>query len=234
MRHARGRRMMGRRPLVLGCALGLALSALSAHGGALEDFQTAIVRDNDRAIVNLLLRGMDPNTVDAQGQPALVKALRLESWRVADALLLGPKLDVNKANPQGETPLMLACIKGRLDFVERLLQKGAQANRPGWTPLHYAASADHPDSVAIARLLIQEHYAYIDAQSPNGSTPLMLAAQYGSQAMVELLLEEGADSHVRNQLGLAAQDFAQRSQRDYLVELLQAQRRSSRRAPASW
>ena len=226
--------MMGRRPLVLGCALGLALSALSAHGGALEDFQTAIVRDNDRAIVNLLLRGIDPNTVDAQGQPALVKALRLESWRVADALLLGPKLDVNKANPQGETPLMLACIKGRLDFVERLLQKGAQANRPGWTPLHYAASADHPDSVAIARLLIQEHYAYIDAQSPNGSTPLMLAAQYGSQAMVELLLQEGADSHVRNQLGLTAQDFAQRSQRDYLVELLQVQRRSSQRAPASW
>ena len=121
-----------------------------------------------------------------------------------------------------------------MDFVERLLQKGAQANRPGWTPLHYAASADHPDSVAIARLLIQEHYAYIDAQSPNGSTPLMLAAQYGSQAMVELLLEEGADSHVRNQLGLTAQDFAQRSQRDYLVELLQAQRRSSQRAPASW
>ena len=61
--------MMGRRPLVLGCALGLALSALSAHGGALEDFQTAIVRDNDRAIVNLLLRGMDPNTVEPRASP---------------------------------------------------------------------------------------------------------------------------------------------------------------------
>ena len=47
--------MMGRRPLVLGCALGLALSALSAHGGALEDFQTAIVRDNDRAIVTAIM-----------------------------------------------------------------------------------------------------------------------------------------------------------------------------------
>ena len=96
--------MMGRRPLVLGCALGLALSALSAHGGALEDFQTAIVRDNDRAMVNLLLRGMDPNTVDAQGQPALVKALRLESWRVADALLLGPKLKKKKKNQNDFLP----------------------------------------------------------------------------------------------------------------------------------
>ena len=82
------------------------------------------------------------------------------------------------------------------------------------------------------RVLFGHHFAAIA-----GAGPLVgpvLAAQYGSQAMVELLLEEGADSHVRNQLGLTAQDFAQRSQRDYLVELLQAQRRSSQRAPASW
>ena len=147
--------MMGRRPLVLGCALGLALalSALSAHGGALEDFQTAIVRDNDRAIVNLLLRGMDPNTVDAQGQPALVKALRLESWRVADALLLGPKLDVNKANPQGATPLMMACIKGELKTAKVLIERGADINREGWTPLHYAVSTDKPETLKIIQLL---------------------------------------------------------------------------------
>lgn len=235
--------MMRRRPTVrlllrpiLGMAAAalLAGAALPAAADALEDFRTAIVRDNDRAIVNLLLRGMDANTVDAQGQPALVRALRLESWRAADALLLAPGLNVDAANPQGETALMLACNKGRLDFVQRLLAKGAAVNRPGWTPLHYAASADHPDSVAIARLLVQEHYAYIDAASPNGSTPLMLAAQYGSQAMVELLLEEGADVQLRNQLGLNAIDFAQRSQRGYLADILQAGLRSQRRTPPAW
>lgn len=199
-----------------------------AQAGVLEDFQTAIVRDNDRAMVNLLLRGMHPNTVDANGQPALVKALHLESWRVADALLLAPGIDVNAANRQGETPLMLACVKGRLDWVRRLIAKGAKVNQPGWAPLHYVASADLPDSVAIARVLLQEEYAYIDALSPNGSTPLMLAAQYGSQEMVQLLLEEGADVHLRNQLGLSAIDFAQRSERAYMVQLLQ---RSWRKAP---
>jgi len=225
--------MMGRRPLVLGCALGLALSALSAHGGALEDFQTAIVRDNDRAIVNLLCAAWTPTPLMPRASPPWSKPC---GGVVAGGrcLAAGPQTGCE----QGQSPRRNAVDAGlhqrAVDFVERLLQKGAQANRPGWTPLHYAASADHPDSVAIARLLIQEHYAYIDAQSPNGSTPLMLAAQYGSQAMVELLLQEGADSHVRNQLGLTAQDFAQRSQRDYLVELLQAQRRSSQRAPASW
>lgn len=226
--------MIGRRRVALALPVGLVGWVAPVCAGALEDFQTAILRDNDRVIVNLLLRGMDPNTVDAQGQPALLKALRLESWRVAEALLLGPKLDVNKTNPQGETPLMLACNKGRLDFVQRLLQQGAKVNHPGWTPLHYAASADHPDSVAIAQLLLQEHYAYIDAESPNGSTPLMLAAQYGAQTMVELLLQEGADTQVRNQQGLTAVDFAQRSQRGYLVEMLQAQHRRDRREAPSW
>lgn len=199
-----------------------------------EQLQTAILRDNNRAVVNLLLRGLDPNTPDAQGQLPMVKALSLESWRVADALLLAPGIRINQTNRQGETALMLACNKGRLDFVQRLLAAGADVNHPGWTPLHYVASADHPDSVAIARLLLQEHAAYIDAASPNGSTPLMLAAQYGSGAMVELLLEEGADVHQRNQLGLSAVDFARRSEREYLVQILEKNWRAAPRKPPSW
>jgi ankyrin repeat protein len=58
-----------------------------------------------------------------------------------------------------------------------------------------------------------ENYAYIDAQSPNGSTPLMMAAQYGTEATVKLLLEAGADPMLRNDLGLSAIDFAQRAER---------------------
>lgn len=226
--------MRRRQSLRLLAAALLAAPLLPASADALEDLRTAVLRDNDRAIVSLLLRGMDANAVDAQGQPALVSALRLESWRAADALLLAPGLNADAANAQGETALMLACNKGRLDFVQRLLAKGVAVNRPGWTPLHYAASADYPDSVAIARLLLQEHYAYIDAASPNGSTPLMLAAQYGSQAMVELLLEEGADVQLRNQLGMNAIDFARRSQRGYLEDILQARLHSSQRTPPAW
>ncbi|MBY0412308.1 MAG: ankyrin repeat domain-containing protein, partial [Burkholderiaceae bacterium] len=64
----------------------------------------------------------------------------------------------------------------------------------------------------IVRLLL-ENYAYIDAPSPNGTTPLMMAAQYGSSAVVQLLLQEGADPGLRNQLGLSAADFALRVSR---------------------
>jgi len=39
-------------------------------------------------------------------------------------------------------------------------------------------------------LLLDEH-AYIDAASPNGTTPLMMAAHYGTPSAVKLLLEAG-------------------------------------------
>ena len=50
--------------------------------------------------------------------------------------------------------------------------------------------------------------ADINAASPNGSTPLMMAARYGSEESVNLLLQRGADATRRNQLDLQAADFA--------------------------
>jgi ankyrin repeat protein len=65
----------------------------------------------------------------------------------------------------------------------------------------------------------------VNAASPNGSTPLMMAAQYGAEASVKLLLERGADAKVRNQRDLRAADFARLAARDSLTRMLeQAQR----------
>lgn len=215
---------------VVGCWLSL---SPWAWADAFDDFHTAIIRDDYIAMRKLLQRGMDPNTVDERGVPGIVKAMRQESWRVAQVLVDAPGVQLDLASPQGETALMQAAIKGNLDMVRQLLAKGVRVNQPGWTALHYAASADLPQSVEIAALLL-EHHAYIDAESPNKSTPLMLAAQYGSEAMVNLLLNEGADVQLRNQLGLSALDFAQRSDRDFMVRLIDEASRATRRSKASW
>jgi len=73
----------------------------------------------------------------------------------------------------------------------------------------------------MVRLLL-EHHAYIDAESPNGTTPLMMAAHYGNPAVVKLLLEEGADPSIKNQQGLTALDFAQRANRAEVAEIIAA------------
>lgn len=191
---------------------------ISAHAGSYEDFFSAVQRDDANAITQLLARGFDPNTIDPKGQYGLYLALREPSPKATQVLLDWPKTDVNVLNAQGENALMMAALKGNLDVAARLIQRDADVNKTGWTPLHYAASNGH---LAIMSLLLDNN-AYIDAESPNGTTPLMMAALYGSASSVKLLLEAGADPLLKNQQGLSAIDFAQRGSRIESVEIIAA------------
>lgn len=178
-------------------------------------------------MVALALRGFDLNSRNEKGEPALIVALREDSLKVASFLLTQRSVQVELRNPQGESPLMIAAIKGHLGPARQLIQRGAEVNKTGWTPLHYAASRTEPDSVEMARLLL-EHHAYIDAESPNRSTPLMLAAMYGHADLVRLLLEEGADASLRNEQGMTAVDFARRADRGDLANQIAARIRAAR------
>ncbi|WP_176886158.1 MULTISPECIES: ankyrin repeat domain-containing protein [unclassified Acidovorax] len=192
--------------------LALGLAAPGIWAGAYEDFFVAILRDDDAAIAALLRRGFDPNTRDPKGQVGLTIALQNGSSKAFAALLASSQVNVEARNAQDESPLMMAALKGNLEAVKALLARDADVNKTGWAPLHYAASAGSRQHVAIIALLLENH-AYIDASSPNGTTPLMMAAQYGSNEAVQLLLDEGADPTLKNQLGLTAADFALRVSR---------------------
>jgi ankyrin repeat protein len=192
-----------------------------AHAGSYDDFFVAVIRDDAGAIKSLLDKGFDANSLDPKGQPAANVAIQRDSGRALEALVAAPALNVNLLNPAGESALMLAAIKGQLEWCERLLQRGAKVNQPGWTPLHYAASGPNP---RIVELLLGRG-AVLDARSPNGSTPLMMAARYGSEDAVRMLLERGADATLRNERDLDAADFAQLAGREKLAEQLQRRRR---------
>ena len=193
----------------------------SVNAGSFEDFFSAIQRDDPQSLSALLRRGFDPNTLNAKGQSGLFLALRDPSPRVVEVLLKAPNIKVETRTPQDESPLMMAAMRGELKLATELIAKDADVNKTGWTPLHYAASSTQGEQLAVAKLLL-ENAAYIDAASPNGSTPLMMAAMYGNTATLKLLLEEGADPTLKNQLGLTAVDFAQRADRKDMVELIAA------------
>jgi ankyrin repeat protein len=199
-------------------ALALGLALLTAQAGSYDDFFRALVGDDALTVLSLLKRGFDPNTVDEKGELALNRALRLESFKVAEALLASPALQVDAVNGANETPLMLAAIQGNVDWARKLLARGAALQRPGWSPVLYAASA--PDAQVLALLL--DRGAPVEAKAPNGSTPLMMASGYGSEDSVDLLLARGADVRVRNAQALSAADFARRAGRDSLARRLDA------------
>ena len=189
-----------------------------SYAGSYEDFFGAVRRDDARTIGTLLLRGFDPNTVNPKGDYALIQALRESSPQAAMALLDSPQTKVEVRNAHDESPLMLAALKGYLDICQKLIARDADINKPGWAPLHYAATGGH---LAVMRVLL-DNDAYIDAASPNGSTPLMMAAGYGSVDAVQLLLEAGADPTLKNMLGQTAEDFARHVQRDAAAALISA------------
>ena len=205
------------------CVVAL-VASFSASADSFSDFFRAVRSDNAGGVRSLLQRGFDPNTRDEKGQTGLLLALREPSPRVIDVLLASPKTNVEARNENDESPLMLAAIRGQRDLVQKLIARDADVNKPGWTPLHYAASSTaSTGQVEIMKLLLDK-YAFIDAQSPNGTTPLMMAAMYGTTASVKLLLDEGADTAMKNQQGMTALDFAQRGNRPDAVELLTARR----------
>ncbi|MES2102815.1 MAG: ankyrin repeat domain-containing protein [Pseudomonadota bacterium] len=199
----------------LACRIKFALAILiaafgfsvmqGAVAGAYDDFLVAVKFDDIKVLNSLLKRGMDPNTVETlRGETGMMIALRENSMKVFDALLSTEGINIEAKSNNGDTALMLASFIGNLDAVNKLIAADAEINRPGWTALHYAAAKGDPAIISV----LLENYAYIDAASPNHTTPLMMAVRSGKTPAVQLLLDEGADVTLKNDVGMTALDFA--------------------------
>jgi uncharacterized protein len=222
--------LFGRRAMLAGVLASVATAGVRA--GSFDDFFAAIKRNHVSPLLGLLLRGFDVNTLDEKGLHGLHVALRADSLEVATYLATLTGVNVDAPTPQGETPLMIALLRGHFTVAKALVKHGADVNKPGWTPLHYAATHAGPNALAQVAFLLENH-AYIDAESPNGTTPLMMAAQYGEPDVLRLLLKEGADARLANQQKLTAIDFALRASRPTSAEILRAHLQTSS-TPGKW
>lgn len=186
--------------------------------GSYEDFFLAIRHDDSDTVTTLLQRGFDVNTLSPVAEHGLIVAVRESSVKVAKVLIKWPKVNINARNEHDETALMLAALKGLTQTCRELVAMDADINHPGWTALHYAATNGH---LEIMDMLLQNN-AYIDAASPNNTTPLMMAARYATPSAVKLLLEAGADPELLNDQNMTAIDFANSASRAESAALIAA------------
>jgi ankyrin repeat protein len=188
---------------------GAALAATTGEQTA--SFFRAVQTDDASTVKSMLAKGFDPNRQNpVGGEPALVLALREGSMRVFQVLLDHPGIQLEAPAANGNTALMMAAFKRNRPAAEALVARGAAVNRPGWTPLHYAAASGDED---IARLLIKRG-AKVDALSPPASgayTPLMMAAREGHPDMAAFLTSQGANPKLTNTEGLNAAQLAERA-----------------------
>lgn len=189
-----------------------------AKADEVDDWFIAIQNDHTGKVEDMLKAGFDPNTVETKrGDTGLILAMREDSNRVFDLLLADPRTKLDTSAFNGDNALMIACYKGNEQAVLKLLKKGAKVDKNGWTPLHYAAANGNNNIVKM--LLVRD--AFVNAASPNGTTPVMMAAEAGHIYTVRLLYDNGADLTIRNQQKLSAIDFANMNQNTAIAEGIQ-------------
>jgi len=199
----------------IAAAAALAIVPSVGAESLLDELATDVANDRADSVRRLLARGMDPNSVDANGEPMLCIAARNGSAGALRALLEA-KANPNVANRHGDTPLMLASLKGNLEIVRALVAAKSALDPLGWTPLIYAATGGHDPVVDY----LIDHGANLDARSPNGTTALMMAIHEHHARTAQLLIDRGADVTLRNQDGASALSWAKVNNEDALVREL--------------
>lgn len=189
----------------------LSLISISAHAQTTEttlsELQEAIER-NDAARVAYLFREkrMDPNFYLPNGDTPLVYAIRTDAMKTVNLVMLRHRaLNVKIPSLRGETPLMLAAIKGDVDLAQTLLFMGADVNvNFGWTALHYAAASGQKPMIE----LLLKNGAEVNAVTERQVTPLYMAARSLARDAVDALLSAGADKTICNDQGISPSSVA--------------------------
>ena len=196
--------------------LALACLPSVSHASNADAFAKAVQLDDERGMKALLAAGVDPNQVvqKQRGETGLMLAEHEDSKKVFNVLLNARGIDLNLRARNGDTALMIASYKGDVAAVKALLDKEAEPNNTGWTALHYAAAIGNDQ---IVQMLLDAS-AYIDAGSPNHTTPIMMAARAGKILTVKLLLDSGADVTLKNDVGMNAIDLAKKFDHDDIAE----------------
>lgn len=136
-----------------------------------------------------------------KGETALMIAARRGHVDVAK-YLVKKGLPVDASTPDGLTALMFAAIYRQPQMARFLLENGADVNARGaldYTAL-LVALGRRPDKQTISDKnlvptlsTLLDHGAHVNVRDGGGLTPLWLALKTGNEAVVQLILDHGAD-----------------------------------------
>ncbi|KAL3125275.1 hypothetical protein niasHT_000686 [Heterodera trifolii] len=103
--------------------------------------------------------------------------------------------NINLQNGDGATALMYACYKGNVDIVRLLLSHGANVDLTDFEGFRFALKdAATEGHLEVCRLLVEEWAADVNQQTiQERYTPVICAASRGYLAVVNFLVEHGAD-----------------------------------------
>lgn len=187
------------------------------------------------AMMRLLVgHGARVDRPDGDGLTPLMGAVQRDQAPAIE-FLLAHGAGIEKGAPRGFTPLSLAIEEQQFDAAYALIKAGADVNVAAsthrLTPLMVVASELPPEADSMVRIL-QQHgpmdtarallarKAKLDAVDADGVTALMIAAAHDNSQMIALLIQAGADPHVKSAAGETARDIAARNDNLGAVRIL--------------
>uniref|UniRef100_A0A3Q0SSN2 Ankyrin repeat domain 27 n=1 Tax=Amphilophus citrinellus TaxID=61819 RepID=A0A3Q0SSN2_AMPCI len=147
---------------------------------------------NDPSIVTPLSR-------DDRGYTPLHVAAHCGQAQLID-ILVHKGAQVNATDYHALTPLHLACQRGYQGVTLLLLHYKANTeaqDNNGNTPLHLACMYGHEDCVK-ALVYYDVQTCRLDLVNDKGDTALHMAARWGYEGIIQVLLENGASTHIFN------------------------------------
>ncbi len=157
-------------------------------------------QNGDIAAVKALLDGgARVNSRGVNGTTALMDAAFFSGDAEILRALINAGADVNAADKDGLTSLMLAIYANdKTDAAEALLRAGANVgarSESGWTPLMFALRTNKPTLFIDEMLHKYGARAEEHRNARDGTTPMMIAAQYSSDPqLIAMLYEAGAET----------------------------------------
>ena len=122
---------------------------------------------------------------------------RFDVIEVIRLLILRSDVNVNAEYGRGHnSPLQAATHQGRVEYIQLLLDKGADVNAQGGEYGTALRAAAYKGSREVVQLLLDKG-ADINAQVGEYGTALQAAAYKGGREIVQLLLDKGADVHAQ-------------------------------------
>eukprot|EP00913_Durusdinium_trenchii_P028170 g26413.t1 len=156
------------------------------------EFLEAARRGTDSLLEDVLKKAVDPNLPrDVTNAPALQLAA-LHGQMTSVQLLLEADAQVDKADHEGKSPLLVAANKGHLDTVRLLLAHGAEVNRANCNenaPLWVASWKGH---LEVVKLLLKAN-AQCNKMNHNMESPVWVACEQGHLEVSQVLIEARAN-----------------------------------------